>query len=375
MAVPKNEATPDLNRFQSIEHLAILRVYGQGGDLLAVLPNLPPLGEALRVFHGVQDRDGNVKLEEGKRALEALAPLGQDKGNPVAELLRGLTGNGLYRLAAIACPVPNLLERVSRREGSEADAEAFVELLNAGDLRAAEKVRGTWEPQPYVIEGILNFFKVMRNFRFEGGWWDKVPLKTASYGDAEFEASGVRFAPGSQVRTGSYIGKGTVIMNQAFVNIGAYIAGDGVMVDTGARIASCAQIGKGVKFGAGSGIEGVLEPAGRLPSIVEDKAVIGAMCEVSGIVGEGAVVASGVVMASGKRIFDEGTGEIVPPRKVVVDETTYLLPVIPPHRLAVGGSLIGEDGKTATDAIILKPGDLRDRDTLRHFERQGILYI
>jgi tetrahydrodipicolinate N-succinyltransferase len=43
-------------------------------------------------------------------------------------------------------------------------------------------------------------------------------------------------------------------MNQAFVNIGAYIAGGGVMIDGGSRVASCAQIGRGVKFCAGYGI-------------------------------------------------------------------------------------------------------------------------
>jgi 2,3,4,5-tetrahydropyridine-2,6-dicarboxylate N-succinyltransferase len=184
----------------------------------------------------------------------------------------------------------------------------------------------------------------------------------------------VRYAPGCRVRTGCYIGPGTVIMNQAFVNVGAWIAGSGVMVDVSARIASCAQIGKGVKFGAGSGIEGILEPAGRLPSIVEDHAKIGAMCEVSGIVSEGAVLASGVVMASGKRVFDEANGEIVPPLRLDVAGTTYLIPVVPPYRLAVGGSLLAESGRFATDAVILKPGDLRDTDTLKHFERQGILY-
>ena len=65
------------------------------------------------------------------------------------------------------------------------------------------------------------------------------------------------------------------------------------------------EIGKNVKYGAGSGIEGILEPAGRLASIVEDNVKIGAMCEVTGIIGEGSVIASGVIMASGKKIFDE----------------------------------------------------------------------
>jgi len=270
--------------------------------------------------------------------------------------------------------VPRLLERLAARKGSKEDTLAFVELLNHGAVRAAEKVRGAWQPQPYVIDGILNFFAVQHSTQLEPGAWDKVPLKTAGWGDAELEASGVRFAPGCKVRTGCYIGAGTVIMNQAFVNIGAYIAGKGVMVDVSARIASCAQIGTGVKFGAGSGIEGILEPAGRLPSIVEDNAKVGAMCEVSGILGEGSVLASGVVMAGGKKIYDESTGKTVPPLEIKVGSTIFQVPVIPPYRLAVGGTLLSENGKMATDAVILKPGDLRSTDTLKHFERQGILY-
>ena len=93
-----------------------------------------------------------------------------------------------------------------------------------------------------------------------------------------------------------------------------------------------------------------------------------------GIVSEGAVLASGVVMASGKKIYDEAAGEVVPPLEMIVGTTTYLIPVIPPYRLAVGGSLLSASGTVATDAIILKPGDLRDTDTLKHFEKQGILY-
>jgi len=48
--------------------------------------------------------------------------------------------------------------------------------------------------------------------------------------------------------------------------------------------------------------------------------------------------------------------------------------VIPPYRLAVGGSLPSKKGSHHTDAIILKSGDLRDSATMRHFQRQGILY-
>ncbi len=369
------QPSPDMGRFPAIDHVVIIRVHGEDGGLAAVLPNQPGLADPLRVFHGVQDKDGKISAVEAKAGLEALQPAGLDKGNPVAALLKDIAASGgAISLKVIASPVAGLMERISRRAGEQAEVDAFIELLNVGDLRAAEKVAGEWQPQPYVIDGILNTFAVMQNRRFGDNWWDKIPLKTTGLTDAEFEAAGVRYAPGCQVRTGAYIGPGTVVMNQAFVNIGAYIAGEGVMIDGAARVASCAQIGKGVKFGAGAGIEGVLEPAGRLPSIVEDHARIGAMCEVAGIIGEGSVVASGVVMASGKKIFDEGTGEQVPPLEMKVGDATYLLPVIPPNRLAVGGSVLSENGRFSTDAIILKPGDLRDRDTLRHFERQGILY-
>lgn len=364
----------DTSKFPVIDHIVLIRVFDAGGALIAVLPNGPEGGDALRVLHGIQDRDGRIGRDEARKGLEALQPAGLDKGNPAAEVLQGISGDAACSLAVITSPVEGLMATIMEGAGNRKEVDAFIDLLNAGDLRAAEKVAGIWQPQPYVIKGILNAFSVMENYRFEGGWWDKIPLKTTAMTDQEFEAGGVRYAPGCQVRTGAYIGPGTVIMNQAFVNIGAYIAGEGVMIDGAARVASCAQVGKGVKFGAGAGIEGVLEPAGRMPSILEDHVRVGAMCEVAGIVGEGSVIASGVVMASGKKIFDEATGEQVPPMEMKVAGTTYLLPVIPPNRLAVGGSMLSANGKFSTDAIILKPGDLRDGDTLRHFERQGILY-
>lgn len=369
-----SKSAVDTSKFPAIEHAVLIRVFDAAGALIAVLPNGGDDGGALRVLHGIQDRDGNISSGEARKGLEALHPAGLDKGNPVAELLQGISGESACTLAVITSPVEGLMARIDQGAGKRKEVDAFIALLNAGDLRAAEKVAGAWQPQTYVINGILNAFSVMENHRFEGGWWDKIPLKTTAFDDAEFMAGGVRYAPGCQVRTGCYIGAGTVIMNQAFVNIGAYIAGEGVMIDGAARVASCAQVGKGVKFGAGAGIEGVLEPAGRMPSILEDNVRVGAMCEVAGIVGEGSVIASGVVMASGKKIFDETTGEQVPPIEMEVAGTTYLLPVIPPNRLAVGGSVLSGNGKFSTDAIILKPGDLRDTDTLRHFEKQGILY-
>lgn len=369
----------NLKTMNPIHSLVLIRLFDEEDHLLSVIPNLPGTQGVLQVFNHIASENGTLTFEQVKAGLplfgEHLNDAQKNTGkHPNLDILLNLNSSKNLKIQRVACGIAGLLEAIAQRSASQEECDVFVELLNTGEVRAAEKVKGVWQPQTYVIDGILNYFGSHESERMEGNYWDKVPLKTASYSDHDFAKSGVRYAPGSVVRTGAYIGPQTVIMNHAFVNIGAYIAGEGVMIDGGARIASCAQIGKGVKFGAGSGIEGVLEPAGRLPSIVEDYAKIGAMCEVSGIVEEGAVLASGVVMASGKKIFDEATGSLISPLECKVGEQTFLLPVIPPYRLAVGGSLSSENGRFATDAIILKPGDLRDTSTLQHFEKQGMLY-
>ncbi len=368
----------NLKTIPEASNVVLLRVYDKD-ELVALLPNLPGRCGPLRVFHHLADAQGRFDFTAAQEALrifgEYVESARQHPGrHQKIEMLLGLRNTEALRVERVESSFPNLLEVISQRKASREECDAFIEFLNEGKVRAAEKVKGVWEPQTYTIDGVLNYFGTHPNEVLEGGYYDKIPLKTANYTAEMFEQGGVRYAPGAVVRTGAYIGPQTVVMNQAFVNIGAYIAGGGCMIDGGTRVASCAQIGKGVKFGAGSGIEGILEPAGRLASIVEDHAKIGAMCEVCGIIGEGSIVASGVVMASGKRIFDEDTGELVTPLECVVGDETFLIPVIPPYRLAVGGTLPSKTGSHHTDAIILKSGDLRDSATLRHFKKQGILY-
>ncbi|MBC8259167.1 MAG: DUF2322 family protein [SAR324 cluster bacterium] len=369
----------NLKAIPSTEKTVLLRLYNERGELVSIIPNIPGRQGSIQVFQHIADKKGEINLEAAKEGLRLFGEHVEDaRQNPgkhqKLELLLGLKSREILKVEIVESTSSDLLNNLYGQKASAEECEVFIELLNQGKLRAAEKVNDIWEPQPYIIDGILNYFGTHANTRMEGKYWDKIPLKTANYTDQEFEDGGVRYAPGCMVRTGAYIGPQTVLMNLSFVNIGAYIAGEGCMIDGGTRVASCAQIGKNVKFGAGSGIEGILEPAGRLASIVEDHVKIGAMCEVTGIIGEGSVIASGVIMASGKKIYDEDTGDFVPPLECVVGDTKFLLPVIPPYRLAVGGSLPSKKGKHNTDAVILKAGDLRDSATMRHFTKQGILY-
>ena len=114
---------------------------------------------------------------------------------------------------------------------------------------------------------------------------------------------GVRIVPGgSSIRRGAYLAPGTIVMPPAYINVGAYV-GEGTMVDSHVTIGSCAQVGK----------HGVLEPAGAMPTIIEDGAFIGGNCGIyeGTIVEEGAVVASGVIITSSTAIFDATTGEFI----------------------------------------------------------------
>ena len=78
------------------------------------------------------------------------------------------------------------------------------------------------------------------------------------------------------------------------------------MIDSHALVGSCAQIGRRVHLSAGAQIGGVLEPAGALPVIIEDDALVGGNSGVyeGTIVRERAVLAPGTIFSGGTSAFD-----------------------------------------------------------------------
>lgn len=182
----------------------------------------------------------------------------------------------------------------------------FKFFLNRGEIRAAEPVNGDWKVHDWVKKGILLGFKlgeledvsINNHFKF----FDKTtyPLKALQLGDE------VRLVPGgSSIRDGAFVAKGVVCMPPMYINVGAYV-GEGTMVDSHALVGSCAQIGKNVHLSAASQIGGVLEPIGAMPVIIEDDVFIGGNCGVyeGTIVKRAAVLAAGVVLAGGTRVYD-----------------------------------------------------------------------
>lgn len=360
------------------------------GALIRIVAQIPGQSASLRILAHFQ-RDGKLTHKEISAALEVFSPLLKEAQaapgtHPTIDLLIGLSPEQELGVELVTTS-ENLFNALLGGNATVSQKREGVMLLDAGKIRCAEKYRnyhvtpqgialdesGVWVTQNYAVACMNCAFSAYPMERMGDGFYDKVPLKTSSWSDDDFEKAGVRFIPGSFSRLGAFIGSGTTIMPGAIVNTGSYIAGQGVMIDGGARVATGAQIGRGVKLGAGSGVEGILEPQGRLPSIIEDNVRVGANCELCGIVEEGAVIASGVVMASGKKIFDLRTGLEVPPRYMAIGETIVEIPVIPKNRVAVGG-VYQKTPQLGIDCIVLLEKDAQET-SLAQLPKNTTLYI
>ena len=233
----------------------------------------------------------------------------------------------------------------------EITLERFNEViagLEKGEIRVAEKIDGQWVVNKWVKEVILAGFKLgaitdMSEGQFS--FYDKTTFPVRKF-TAE---DGVRIVPGgSSIRRGAYLAPGSIVMPPAYVNVGAYV-GEGTMVDSHVTIGSCAQVGRNIHISASTQIGGVLEPAGALPTIIEDGAFVGGNCGIyeGTIVEEGAVIASGVVITSSTAIFDTTTGEFI---KRNADGRI----VVPRNAVVVSGSKpIIRDGKPLASGVHL----------------------
>jgi 2,3,4,5-tetrahydropyridine-2,6-dicarboxylate N-succinyltransferase len=227
-----------------------------------------------------------------------------------------------------------------------------IQELNAGRLRVAEKIAGTWITHQWLKKAVLLYFRAHDNELMAGpgtAWFDKVPLRFRDFTEADFRAGGFRVVPPAIARTGAYIAR-NVIMMPSYVNIGAYVD-EGTMVDTWATVGSCAQIGRNVHLSGGVGIGGVLEPLQANPTIIEDNCFVGARSEIveGVIVEEHSVISMGVFIGQSTKIYDRATGSVTFGR-------------VPSGSVVVPGSLPSPDGKySLACAVIVKRGDAQTR--------------
>jgi 2,3,4,5-tetrahydropyridine-2-carboxylate N-succinyltransferase len=230
--------------------------------------------------------------------------------------------------------------------------DQIIKDLEAGRLRVAEKQQGRWVTHEWIKKAVLLYFRVHDNAvipALGNSWFDKVPRRFNGYTADDFRSGGFRVVPPATVRAGAFIGRNVILM-PSYVNIGAYVD-EGTMVDTWATVGSCAQIGKNVHLSGGVGIGGVLEPLQANPTIIEDGCFIGARSEVvEGVVVEAhSVLAMGVFISQGTKIYDRATGEVHYGR-------------VPSGSVVVPGSLPSADGPhSLACAVIVKRVDAATR--------------
>ena len=246
-----------------------------------------------------------------------------------------------------------------------------IDRLEKGEIRVAEKIDGKWVVNKWVKEVILAGFKLGAITDMSQGQFSFFDKET--FPVRKFTAEdGVRIVPGgSSIRRGAYLAPGSIVMPPAYVNVGAYV-GEGTMVDSHVTIGSCAQVGKHIHISASTQIGGVLEPAGAMPTIIEDNAFIGGNCGIyeGTIVQENAVIGSGVIITSATPLFDSTTGDFVPRNedgRVVVPRGAVVVSGSRPMKKGPGAEL----GVSLYCPVIVKyrdektDGSVRLEDVLR----------
>ena len=250
-----------------------------------------------------------------------------------------------------------------KEEKTTSAIRQVIDLLDKGELRVAEPVKGGWQVNEWVKKAVVLYFPIQKMETIECGpleFHDKIPLKKG------YAEKGIRVVPHAVARHGAYISAGTILM-PSYVNIGAYVD-QGTMVDTWATVGSCAQIGKNVHLSGGVGIGGVLEPLQAAPVIIEDNVFVGSRC----IVVEGvrveteAVLGANVVLTMSTKIIDvtgptpiEMKGR-VPARSVVIPGS--YTKKFPAGEFQVPCALIIGQRKESTDKKTSLNNALREND-------------
>ena len=244
--------------------------------------------------------------------------------------------------------------------------DQLLDALEAGEVRAAQRSsRGAWTAVPWVKRGILLGFRIgkMVNMSLYG------PRATGTPGFSFIdkdtfpprklrEEDGIRIVPGgSTIRRGSYVASGVVCMPPMWVNVGAWI-GTGTMVDSHALVGSCAQVGERVHLSAAAQIGGVLEPVNASPVIIEDDVLVGGNCGVyeGTVVRKRAVLAAGVVLTRGTRVYDLVRERVITPSGGSPLEIPEAAVVVPGAR-AVTAPWGREHGLSVQTPIIVKYRD------------------
>lgn len=121
--------------------------------------------------------------------------------------------------------------------------------------------------------------------------------------------TGVRIADTARVRLGAYIGSGTTIMHEGFVNFNAGTAGVSMIEG---RISAGVMVGNGSDLGGGCSTMGTLSGGGNIIISVGENSLIGANAGIGIPLGDRCKVESGLYITAGTKVaMLDNTGAVV----------------------------------------------------------------
>lgn len=111
--------------------------------------------------------------------------------------------------------------------------------------------------------------------------------------------TGVRIADTARVRLGAYLGAGTTIMHEGFVNFNAGTEGPSMVEG---RISAGVFVGKGSDLGGGCSTMGTLSGGGNMVIAVGDECLLGANAGIGIPLGDRCTVEAGLYITAGTKV-------------------------------------------------------------------------
>ena len=121
--------------------------------------------------------------------------------------------------------------------------------------------------------------------------------------------SGVRIADGARVRLGAYLGSGTTVMQEGFINFNAGTEGPNMVEG---RVSSSVWVGAGSDLGGGCSTMGILSGGNATPLSVGKSCLLGANAGLGIPLGDGCTIEAGLYLTAGTKVqVLNRTGETV----------------------------------------------------------------
>jgi 2,3,4,5-tetrahydropyridine-2-carboxylate N-succinyltransferase len=267
------------------------------GKWLEVFFAQPVLNPCAAIVSAASGVDNNAVLgKEQLAALQtALADAGESEQAAIAQRLQGAER-----------PVVAVLLRDDAAPGSVPEGYLKLHLLSHRLVPPhGTNLDGLFGVLPNVAwtsEGAIDIAELperqlaarLRGEVLEVSCVDKFP-KMTNY----VVPSGVRIAHTARVRLGAYLGEGTTVMHEGFVNFNAGTDGPGMIEG---RISAGVRVGAGSDLGGSSSTMGTLSGGGNIIISVGKECLIGANAGVGIPLGDRCTVEAGLYITAGTKV-------------------------------------------------------------------------